>query len=97
MLTTISIYKWLYFDSGEEGDENVSPDPSQSKTAAQSSTHPDDVMETESTQAPSVHLPEPGDVGMELVPPEVQLAPVNSSMSLWDEEILLEWWQVDCC
>ena len=46
-------------------------------------------------RAPSVvALPEPGDVGMELVAPDVSLAPVNTAMMSWDEEILLEWWQV---
>ena len=42
----------------------------------------------------SVHLPEAGEVGMELVPPEVTLAPCDSFKALWEEEITLDWWQV---
>ena len=43
----------------------------------------------------NLNLPDPGDVGMELIPPEVTLEPINSSMMTWeDEELRFSWYQV---
>ena len=43
----------------------------------------------------NLNLPDPGDVGMELIPPEVTLEPINSSMMTWEEEELrFSWYQV---
>ena len=96
-LICTSVYSSLLFCS-HAGTENVNADVM--SQLAQSTLPGDPAMTSgddgdSTARAPSVvALPEPGDVGMELVAPDVSLAPVNTAMMSWDEEILLEWWQV---
>ena len=54
----------------------------------------DDDAASQARAPSSVALPAPGEVGMELIAPDVPLAPADTTMMSWDDEIVLEWWQV---
>ena len=93
--------------SGSSRAQSATPQPDTASTApppdatvdqaAPATERKDDTAAAErlSEIISNVHLPDPGDVGMELVPPEVQLEPINSSMMAWEEdELRFSWFQV---